>query len=250
MPSLRSASHPRARRGAPLLAAAVALAAAAALAGPYTDTEQSSRLYTRPDPSAAGGIRLHLATPAKNPAGVFAVSQLDQKLVYRAAVTDREAVFRGLPVGRYDLVIIYDDEFFEGLLLHREPSTLSSRDEELIDKVIQASVPFFDTKKIHRLQGTTGKAGKAACVLQDLRTRPVTLQDYSVRRDIQIRSIKLAKLEEVGPPGWQLVGTREIMRIEVGPDKPKGVIRHRFQEDLHGIRVTDSVRDLGEVRLQ
>lgn len=226
------------------------LLAGAAVGGTYTDTEQSSRLYTKPDPAATGGIRLHIASRPGAPSGVFAVSQLDQTKVYRAGVSGADASFTGLPVGKYDLVVVYDDAFFEGLTLHRAESTLTAGDEKLIEQIIKASVPFFDTKTVHRLAGQTGKDGIAACVLQDLRTRPVTLQDYSVRSDIQIRSLKLARLAFVGAPGWQLVATREIMRVEVGPDMQKGVLPHRYVEALKGIRVADAVKDLGDVHLR
>ena len=50
--------------------------AVTACAGPFTRTEQSSRLYTQPVPSAGGGLRLRLAA-AGIPAGVFALLQTD-----------------------------------------------------------------------------------------------------------------------------------------------------------------------------
>ena len=221
--------------------------AAAAGAGPFTDTEQSSRLYTKPDPSASGGIRLTLDAAAK-PSGVFALLQTDANRCYAARADGAGWLVTGLPVGKYDLVVVFDDRFCEGLQLTRGPDSLTPADRASILTIITNSVPFFDTKKIHRAEGITGKAGKCAIVLQEVRTRPVLLQTFEERRDIQIRSIKIGFLEEVNI-GWQLVNTREIMRIEAGGTMPKGLIAHRYVKELGNIRVTDAVKDLGEIRL-
>ncbi len=217
-------------------------------AGPYTQTEQSSRLYTPPDPSAKGGLRFQLTERSSPLAGVFAIPQLDQSRCYRAEIQGRNGLFRGLPVGRYDLMVVYHDVFYENILLSRTPDTLTNSDRENIKTTIDKSVPFFNVKTIHRLEGQTGKGGKASLILQDLRTLPVMLQDGSQRRDIQIRSLKLARMEEVHI-GWQLVQTREIIRMEVGPDMPKGVLPHRQVSSLGNIRITDTIRDIGTLEL-
>ena len=86
-------------------------------------------------------------------------------------------------------------------------------------------------------------------MLQEMRLRPVTLQDATVHAEIQIRSLKLALLEDVGAVGWHLVTTREIIRQEVAGNERKGVLPHKYSAALGGIRVVDSVKDLGEIRL-
>lgn len=236
------------KRARPLpVLAALLLAAAAASAGPFTDTEQSSRLYTKPDPSAPGGLRFRLEA-AGSPSGVFALLQTDANRCYRAAPDGDGWLLKGLPVGKYDLVVVFDDRFYEGLRLARETNTLTAADRASIQSIITNSVPFFDTKKIHRAEGTGGRGGKAAIVFQEVRTRPVLLQTFEERRDIQIRSLKAGFLEEVNI-GWQLVNTREIMRIEAGGSMPKGLIPHRHVPALGGFRVTDAVRDAGAIRL-
>ncbi len=221
--------------------------ASIACAGAFTKTEQSSRLYTPPDSTAAGGLRLRLLTLAK-PMGVFAVNQADANRCYQGSAESGGWLFKGLPVGKYDLVAVFEDRFYEGLVLTHETNALTAADQASITGIIRASVPFFDTKAIHRMEGTTGHAAKCAIVFQEVRTRPVTLQSAEVRNDVQIRSIKLGYLEEVNI-GWQLVNTREIMRIEVGGAMPKGVLPHAFVKELGNIRVTDTIKDLGGIRL-
>jgi hypothetical protein len=219
----------------------------AAEPGGHTGTKQSTSLYTPPDPTAAGGIRgaLGLASPPIRRA--FALPTDNPRFVYEGAVAadSRRFSFAGLPTAKYDLLLLGDDGFYEGLTLCRGDNTLTDRDRQAIRDKIMASVPFFNEKEIHRCEGTTGREGKARCMLQEVRTRPVTLQDGSVRPDIQIRSLKLALLEDVGPAGWDLVTTREIVRMEVAGQERKGMLPARHVPKLGGIRVVDAVKELG-----
>lgn len=226
------------------------LAASLAMAGPVTGTKQSTRLYTPPDPSARGGITLRLPTSAPALRAAIAVPTLSREYAYLGRIDPRghSVDFSGLPTDRYDLLLVFDDWFAEGILLSRDPDTLNDADRRAIRETVDRSVPFFDTKVLHRCEGVGGKGGRAAAVLQEVRTRPITLQDASVRTDIQVRSLKLALFEEVGP-GWHLVRTRELLRQEVGPGETKGALRHVFVPSLQGIRVMDSVRELGEIQL-
>ena len=221
------------------------------LAGKVTETQQSSRLYTKSDPAAPGGIHARLVAFANPVQQAFAIDNGNPKLVYQGTVTEdgKEIRFAGLPSASYDLVLVAPDRFYEGCQLARDPDTLTDQDRKSIAFTINKSVPFFDTKKIHRCEGATGRNGKARCVLQEVRTHPVTLQSAEVRTDIQVRSIKLASLEDVGAVGWQLVQTREIVRTEAGPRDIKGVLPHCFLPGLGGIRVVDTDKDLGELNL-
>jgi hypothetical protein len=219
-------------------------------AGKVTNTRQSSRLYTKSDPAATGGIHAKLAAFTAPVQQAFAIDNGNPKLVYQGTVSEdgKEIRFTGMPAAIYDLVLTASDRFYEGCRLAREPDTLTDGDRRAIALTINKSVPFFDTKQIHRCEGTNGRSGKARCVLQEMRTRPVTLQDASVRTDIQVRSIKLAFLEDVGI-GWQMVQTREIVRTEVGPRDMKGLLPHCHLPILGNIRVVDTEKDLGELNL-
>lgn len=229
---------------------AIALTAGLLIAGQYTGTKQSSQLYTPPDPSAQGGIRGSILIPNKPVVAIFAMPQDDYRKVYKGEIVGGKSsfAFTGLPVGKYDLIVIFPDSFYDGILLNRESNTLTSRDGEAINKSIMKSTPFFDTKKLHRCEGVTGHAGKARAVLQEVCTHPVTLQDASERSDIQIRSIKVALLEDVNL-GWSVTETREIIRQEVGGNETKGVLPNYHVARLGNIRVIDSVKDLGALSL-
>ncbi|MFH1968717.1 MAG: hypothetical protein ABIJ53_00185 [Verrucomicrobiota bacterium] len=221
------------------------------LAGKVTGTQQSSRLYTKSDAAARGGIHARLVAFANPVQQAFAIDNGNPKLVYQGTVLEdgKEIQFTGLPAAIYDLALVASDRFYEGCRLARDPDTLTDRDRRSIAFAINKSVPFFDTKKIHRCEGATGRNGKVRCVLQEVRTHPVMLQSGIERTDIQVRSIKLAILEDVGEIGWQLVQTREIVRTEVGPQDIKGLLPHCYLPVLGGIRVVDTDKDLGELNL-
>ncbi|MBI2438122.1 MAG: hypothetical protein HYV36_04835 [Lentisphaerae bacterium] len=231
----------------------------AAKPGKVTGTVQSTRLYTPSDPTATGGLHARLLDAKEPVQQAFAIDNGNPKLVYQGAVSEpvpsagkngQEIRFSGLPVAIYDLVFVAPDRFYEGCSLAREADTLSNKDREAISATINKSTPFFDTKKIHRQEGLTGRSGKARCILQEVRTHSVTLQSGEVRADIQVRSIKLAFLEDIGAvAGWQLVHTREIVRTEVGPEDVKGLLPHTYLPGLGGIRVVDTEKDLGELKL-
>jgi hypothetical protein len=217
----------------------------------HTGTIQSTALYTPPDPAAGGGIAGRLALQSEPLLKVFALPTDDPRKVYKGEVREngRAFAFAGLPTAKYDLVLLFAEQFYEGLTLTREPDTLTERDRQAIRQTVMASEPFFDTKEIHRCAGTTGREGKARCTLQNVRTREVTLQDGTVHPEIQIRSLRLALLEDVGSAGWHLVRTREIVRTEVIRAERKGVLPGRYSAKLGGIRVVETVKDLGQLTL-
>ncbi len=226
-------------------------AVAGVIAGQYTQTRQSTRLYTAPDPAAGGGMHARLIDSSKPILHVFAIPNDNSLHVYQGTISADgfEFNFKGLPVAKYDLMVVFPDQFVEGLTLAMDPDTLTDKDRQFIKAIIMKSIPFFDTKRIHRCIGTTGTRGKARCVLQEVRTRPITDQMAVVHSDIQVRSIKLALLEDAGSAGWQLVQTREIIRTEVAPGDKKGLLRHMFTPVLNGIRITDDIKDLGNIKL-
>jgi hypothetical protein len=246
---------------------------------PYSKTHVSINLYTKPSPDAAGGIRGLLAEPPSEVLGVLAmpqrfpnVSALDDveggdssknarninkdmtNQVYLANLgSDNAFSFYGLPPGKYDLFVLCENCFYEGLLLNRDAHTLTEADTAAIKTKITESNPFFNVKHQHRIEGQTGAYGKARVLEQEVRTLPVTLQSAEVLKHIQIRSIKLCLMESVGSSKlgvhWEMKKTREITRQEVGPPDTKGVIPGFFCKALQGIRVSVSVKDIGSIKL-
>lgn len=230
------------------LTMAVAMVARAAEAPKgHTGTEQSSRLYTAG--TGSGGILVKIGRVQKNLIAAFAIPEFETKFVYKGFVEGGEkASFSSLPAAKYDLLLVFEDSFYEGFRLTPDENALTKKDIESITTVINKGTPFFNLKQLHRMEGTTGSDGKAMVVLQEMRTKPVTLQSAEVRSDIQIRSLKVAMMDQVGP-GWSMTQTREIIRQEVAGNERKGPLPHHYNVALGGIRVTDSIKDIGVVDL-
>lgn len=210
--------------------------------------EKMDRLYTVPDPGSQGGIRGKVAVPDRPIEKVLAIPADDPSKVYQGEVPDSDSssfLFSGLPMDRYDLVVIYEDAFYEGLRLHRGESTLTEADLKDIKDVIQRSEPFFTHKIIHRLEGATGKGQSARAICTFYREKIAETYMFVAREGYR-RTFKLIMLRDVGP-GWQIERARDLHPIWTTPEKQQAT--HVYCEGLSNIRVTDSVRDLGVLML-
>lgn len=222
---------------------ALGLLAALALAAAPAARAERDRLYSPADASSSGGIEGEIASPSSPILEILAVPPDEPRLVYRGTVTgsDRRSFrFDGLPMRKYDLVVIYDDRFFEGFDLNRGEDTLTTEDRAQINQTIQKAEPYFTVKTIHRLEGTTGRGNSARCVVTFLRDRSSTNgSDFR-------RAFKLVMLKQVGP-GWQVVRTRDLYPTWTKPDKARPA--HKYVPELSGIRVTDHINNIGKLNL-
>jgi len=214
---------------------------------------ERTRLYTKPDPANPGGLRGHIAKPQLPIEQILALPADSIEEVYEGEVSGPKRdtfQFKGLPVGKYDLIVIYPSAFFEGLQLDRDASTLTPEDLKKIDASIQKSEPFFTKKVIHRLEGETGRANGARCIVTYYREKGSELlmeqfEGKSSRPDWR-RTFKLVALKDVGP-GWQIVRARDLFPVWVAPNS--ALPQHHFTPALKQIRVADQIKDLGELDL-
>ncbi len=217
----------------------------------HTGTKTSGKLYTAPDASDPGGLRGRIGYPKLPLLAALAVPNSELARCYKATISKDGSSFEfnNLPTAKYDLLLLFPQMFYEGMTLNRSANTLATNDWKSITEILSHSEPFFEIKKIHRLEGVSGGAGWAQAVFQEVRARPVTLQDATVHNDIQIRTIKLARFENVGP-AWQMLITREVVRQEVANKERKGLLPHFYApEKLSSLRVVDTVKDLGTLEL-
>lgn len=225
-------AHPRLLAAA-LLALAFALPARA----------ERDRLYSDPDPSSPGGIHGQLLVPSKPVRQVLAIPTDEPRLVYEATLGgdgNHEFTFTGLPMRKYDLVVIYDDEFYEGLVLSLEGDTLTAEDRTKIQATVDKAEPYFTKRIVHRMEGTTGRGNLSRALCTFLRDRASTNgKDYR-------RTFRLFILKDVGP-GWQVVRSRDLYPIWTSPNFATPA--HHFDKQLSQIRVTDKVKDLGALTL-
>ncbi len=206
---------------------------------------ERARLYTPTDSSAPGGISGVISKPAKPILQVLAMPPDEPSLVYEGQVTGNNKqgfLFKNLPMAKYDLFVVYEDEFFEGLELTYEPDTLTEKDRKGISDIIIASDPFFNQKVIHRMAGTTGRGNFARCVVTQYRDKPMREKPPDQRR----RTFKLIWLKDVNI-GWQVVEKRDLYPIYT---TMKGLTpTHHFTSQLSKIRVTDDVKNIGDIAL-
>ncbi len=221
-----------------LTAAGLGLALAAGPARAERD-----RLYTDPDPAATGGIRGTVARPDLELRQVLAIPSDEPRFVYEATRSGeggRTFEFTGLPMRKYDLVLIFDDHFYEGLQLERGEDPLSDADRAKIKATIDKAEPYFTRRIVHRVQGTTGRANEARAICTFLRDRA------STNGDQYRRTFRLFMLKDVGP-GWQVVRSRDLYPIWTSPNH--ATPKHHFEPKLSQIRVTDQVKDIGTLTL-
>jgi len=209
----------------------------------------SAFLYTNPDPNAGGGIRGEVINPSMPLSGAFALPPSEPRFVYKGEITGenkRSFIVRGLPVEKYDLILVFDRKFYEGLNLHRGENTLTGEDRKGIEKILSESEPFFNVKVIHRIEGVSDPGhGYARGICSFLRTRESTSLAGTVYTDHR-RSLKLLLVQDVGP-GWQVERTREIFVAQIKAGK--NVYEHVYRKTLGGIRVLDKIKNLGQINL-
>jgi hypothetical protein len=212
---------------------------------------EHKRLYTKPDPQAPGGLKGSIVSPDTRIRQILAIPRSKQNHAYRGELDSsrRNFHFKGLPMDIYDLVVIFDTRVYEGIRLSREDSTLTSQDLEQINDILQRSEPFFTIKHIHRVQGQTGRGNQSMAFVTFARDRKARMYEGPVVRDGYRRTHKLVTLKQVGP-GWQVERTRDLFPIWIEDnEKHLFVLKHDFSSQLAGIRITNSIRDMGALSL-
>lgn len=225
--------------GLPVLTASALLAA---------EPPERIRLYSPPEASAPGGIQGRIIVPDRAIEQILAIPSDEPRLVYRGELSgpDKQSFqFRGLPMRKYDLVVIYPDCFHEGLKLQRSGDSLTAEDREQIATSIQASEPFFTKKMIHRLEGEHGQGNLCRALCTFLRDRSSELMATGKRADYR-RTFKLVMLKDVGP-GWQIVRARDLYPVWTTPAYARP--EHHVDRSLSQIRVTNTIKDLGDLSL-
>lgn len=217
----------------------------------WGQVKERGRLYTSPDMSASGGIAGRIIKPEMPIVQILAMPPDEPRFVYEGQISgsSRQAFsFANLPMAKYNLFVIYGNEFYEGLQLTREPDTLTQKDRAGITKIVMDSDPFFPKKIIHRMEGTTGRGNFARCIVTMFRDDPgdVKVKGENLMDGEARRTFKLIWLKDVGV-GWQVVQKRDLYPVTVELKKLKNT--HNYSEKLSNIRVTDKVKNLGDIDL-
>lgn len=215
---------------------------------------ENTYLYTKPDETSPGGIRGRITGTAQPPSLVLATPAAEPEKVYKAEPDPADPgafSFQGLPPGRYDLIAVCGGDFYEGITLSREESSLTPADLEKINASLQKSEPYFPEKTIHRVEGQTGRGNQARMVATYSRAKGslLTFTTYKgeYEREDHKRTFKLVILQDVGP-GWQIVQTRNYHPVWAKPGTP--LPKHHFSPALSKIRVAGETKDIGDINIQ
>ena len=211
---------------------------------------ERSRLYKKADPANSGGLQGTVSQPAGPIEQILAINTEDVEQVFEGVIGGPKRTqfqFTGLPTGKYDLMVTYASEFYEGLKLNSEPSTLTPDDQSKIDVSIQRSEPFFLQKTVHRLEGTTGRGQNARAICTFLRKGDKESSGVSAEGHGSFRrTFKLVLFKDVGP-GWQITRARDLYPVWV--KREAAAPKHHFSAALSQKRVADQLKDLGSLDL-
>ena len=212
---------------------------------PSANGPERTRLYTKPDPANTGGLKGRITKPELPIEQILAMPSDSPEELYSGEITGPKSdsfQFTGLPIGKYDLLVIYDSAVYEGFQLNRDASNLTPDDLAKIEATIQKSEPYFPKKFTHRVEGLTGRASGARCFCTYLRDK----DSIGVHNSDFRRTFKLVTLKNVGP-GWQIVRARDLYPVWANPKH--ALPSHHYTTTLNQVRVADQVKDLGALDL-
>jgi hypothetical protein len=200
--------------------------------------------YTLPKPDANGGV----------------VGRVEQGLTYALALErDRTSCykgvlseggkrfeFKGLPTGKYDLVLFLKDRrVVEGLFLGEGSESLVGKGRENFEERLQKADAFFNKYKLHRF-GLVEGGTRILAFVERVRDK-LALTGGGEALKGPVRRFEIAELDKASDT-WTLLVNRHMYREEDAPGK------NDFLDSLHlpalgGIRVIQSPKDLGTVSL-
>ena len=198
------------------------------------------RIYTNPDPAAAGGIEGSTAIALTH---ALAIDH-DRVRVYRADLGDGGKTFQflHLPVGKYDLVLVAAGAVFEGLALGDPPDNPDPMSAKNLRTRIGAADSFFNRFAIHR----TGLAGDQALAFVERVRDRLTLKQSGEKLDANLRRFEIIELTKAADD-WQMATTRHIYREEETGNT--AFLKHFFVSAIGNLRVVDTVKQLGTLAL-
>jgi len=205
---------------------------------------QAGRIYTKPDPAAAGAISGRVAMELTHALAV----EHDLVRVFLADLADGGRAFRfdHLPVGKYDLVLFAKSGVVcEGLDLGA-PAALSETAAKNFDKRVSLADGFYNRYHIHRT-GVSADGETLLAFVERYRANDVLKQNGEALGQM-VRRFEIIELARA-TDDWQMTSTRHLYR-EGEPAVPEPQFRKTASlPALSGLRVISSPKDLGEIAL-
>jgi len=202
---------------------------------------QAEKFHDTP-PGGPGGIRV----------AVQPIADLEEAIVVEAteyktylADIDRGAgtvAIRGLPPGKYDLVLKFRDKVFEGITLD-PPDGLAELPRDArdgVEEVTWMSEDYFNIKRIVRMGGNPGTV---KLLVEQVRDKKTFDPGGTVLAGILIRRLDLCELRKTGKI-WTVKMNRHLFREERKMGGPGTELAFGYAPALSSIRVGDEVAAL------
>jgi hypothetical protein len=215
----------------------------------------SGRIYTAPDNSCGGGIegRVEGVTLGMCMAIECVPLAADPQhiRVYRAVPettsTGSTFKFEGMQVGKYDLVLVdLKRNLWEGLnlgedTLKRFPAAVQTN---FVLRVSRADA-YFNRWHIHRAGIVDGQ--RVFGFIERIRDKFIYKQSGETFLGNQ-RRLEVVEMD-LATDDWQFVRTRHLYRLGEPKETAPPFLKHSFVAELGGIRVVDSIKSLGTLKL-
>lgn len=212
--------------------------------GAVARAENTNNFYTKPKPDAAGGI-----TGKVDRALFIAIAlERDRTSSYKALLEDggTRFVFKGLPTGKYDLLFVTkDDHLVEGLFLGEPGTSVTGESYERFEERIRAADGFFNKFQIQRF-GLIQDGAKILALIERMRDKAALTQGGEALGGA-VRRLEIAQFDR-SKDTWAFLVNRHLYREQEAPGKTQFLTSHHVPQ-LSGIRVIESVKDIGAIAL-
>ena len=199
------------------------------------------RFHNKPE-AGAGGITAKIS-PVGSLEEVIVVEPTDFR-VYLASIDRYNGQFtiKGLPPGKYDLILKFRTNVLEGLRLDVPGgfTKIPKEDWKYIQWETWRSDDYFNDKTIARLGGN---GERVKLLVEQVRDKKTFEPDGTVLKGIMIRRFELTEMRKTGQV-WQIANTRHLYREERHMDAPGRKLKFIYSPKLGGIRVGDRMVEL------
>ena len=196
-------------------------------------------IYDQPDSKRGGGIVGTIA-PADRVERVI-VFEPDDEHLFLARFDRASGRFevKGIPPGRYDVIVKFDSVVVDGLSLRTPGGTQKIDDDDLamIRERVYVSEDYFNQKRIVRLMGNSRRA---KAFVEQIRDKPTYNPDGTLIENKLIRRLDVLDLRKSGRV-WVLKSARHQFREERSLGKPGEALTFRYAPGLSRVRVADEM---------
>lgn len=204
-------------------------------------------------PGGGGGITIEVRPIERLEEAIVVEATEYKTYVAHIDKSSGRVTLKGIPPGKYDLILKFDGVCVEGVSLDVRGGfeELKGSDKKGIGHVTWISDDYFNKKRIARVGGN---AKIIKMLVEQVRDKKTHEPDGTVLTDIQIRRMELTEMRKTGKI-WTIRITRHLFREErkmhdaKGQQRPGVVLDFIYCPKLGGIRVGDEMETVPGIDL-